>query len=127
MSLWERPRGPGKGQAGCGSPAPVPGRPAIAIGEPREGGREARESPEGRAEGKFAEEEPPLGSDRPAAEPPRRDGDGVFWGGAISERLRASRPRGTTGGEEPQGDAEEPGGVRGTPASPPSIPLHPPL
>lgn len=42
--------------------------------------REARESPEGRAEGKFAEEEPPLGSDRPAAEPPRREGDGVFWG-----------------------------------------------
>lgn len=82
MSLWERPRGPGKNQAGGGAAPVLPGLSAIAVGEPRGAGRGGEEGEEGerrrgRGKGKFAEEEPPLASDRPAgAGPPRRDGGG---------------------------------------------------
>lgn len=40
MSLWERPRGPGKDQAGGGVASALPGLSAIAVGELR--GREER-------------------------------------------------------------------------------------
>lgn len=74
--------------------------------------REARESPEGRAEGKFAEEEPPLGSDRPAAEPPRREGDGVFWGVSDFGEAASIQPPWYRGGRRAPGGCRRAGGVR---------------
>lgn len=71
MSLWERPRGPGKDQKDSGAVPLLPGLSAIVDGEPRRAGRreEEGERQRGRGQGKFAEEEPPLSSDRPAGTP----------------------------------------------------------
>lgn len=71
MSLWERPRGPGKDQTGSGAVPLLPGLSAIVDGQPRRAGRreEDGERRRGRGQGKFAEEEPPLSSDRPAGTP----------------------------------------------------------
>lgn len=71
MSLWERPRGPGKDQMGSGAVPLLPGLSAIVVVEPRRAGRREGqgERRRGRGQGKFAEEEPPLSSDRPAGTP----------------------------------------------------------
>lgn len=71
MSLWERPRGPGKDQMGSDAVPLLPGLSAIVDGEPRRAGRreEEGEKRRGRGQGKFAEEEPPFSSDRPAGTP----------------------------------------------------------